>query len=87
MSNDLQAEICLLSEKHYLNDGDVLYLINPLQSSQWVGGVNLITIGFVLDFTQIEISHQEVTSFSTWICLDLPQICQGFEICLDLSPP
>ncbi len=44
----------------------------------------MIIVGFVLDFTQIEISHQEVTSSFTWICLDLPQICQGFEIFLDL---
>ena len=57
----------LLREIANLNDRHALYVINPSQSSQGGGGINLIIIGFVLDFTQIEISHQEVTSFSTWI--------------------
>ncbi len=65
--NNLQAERCLLSEIANLNDRHALYMVNPSQSSQGGGVVNLIISGFVLDFTQNEISHQEVTSFSTWI--------------------
>ena len=35
------------------------------------GGVNLIIVGSVLDFTQIVMSPQDVTSLSAWFDTDL----------------